>query len=91
MRDRDQPRRDAGPVDLTFLLAIDARTQIERLDTVNNADRNAARRAQITEGRPVVQEEMRRSGAVFLDGRLPISTLATAVLRTVSARACPTD
>lgn len=77
--------------DLTFLLAIDAPTQIERLNTVNNADRNAAQRAQITEGRPVFQEKMRRSGAVILDGRLPTSTLATAVLRTVSAQARPTD
>ncbi|MDQ2738859.1 MAG: hypothetical protein M3Y35_09665 [Actinomycetota bacterium] len=72
--------------DLTFLLAIDARTQIERLNTAANADRNAAQRAQIIAGRPVFEEKMRRAGAVVLDGRLPTSTLTTAVLRAVPAR-----
>jgi dephospho-CoA kinase len=72
--------------DLVFLLTLDDQTQIDRLNTASNADRNAAQRAQIIEGRPVFEEEMRHAGAVVLDGRQPISTLATAVLRTVSER-----
>jgi dephospho-CoA kinase len=73
--------------DLVFLLTLDEQTQIERLDTASNADRNAAQRAQIIEGRPVFEQEMRAAGAVVLDGRQPISALATTVLRAVAKRA----
>lgn len=69
---------------LVFLLTLDDQTQIDRLDAPSNADRNAAQRAQIIDGRSVFEQEMRHAGAVVLDGRLPISTLATAVLRAVS-------
>jgi dephospho-CoA kinase len=72
--------------DLVFLLTLDEQTQIDRLDAASNADRNAAQRAEIIDGRPVFEEQMRRAGAVVLDGRQPTSTLATAILRTVSER-----
>jgi dephospho-CoA kinase len=72
--------------DLVFLLTLDEQTQIDRLDTASNADRNAAQRAEIIDGRPVFEEQMRTAGAVVLDGRQSTSLLADAVLRVVSER-----
>jgi hypothetical protein len=46
--------------DLVFLLSLDDRTQIDRLDTASNAHRNEAQRAQIIRGRPVFEQEMGR-------------------------------
>ena len=40
---------------MVFLLSIDHETQLKRLDTPDNADRNAAQRAQILEGRPTFE------------------------------------
>ena len=42
-----------------FLLSIDHETQLRRLDTADNADRNAAQRAQILDGRATFEREMR--------------------------------
>jgi dephospho-CoA kinase len=72
--------------DLVFLLTLDEQTQIDRLDTASNADRNAAQRAEIINGRPVFEEQMRNAGAVVLDGRQPTPALATAILRAVDER-----
>jgi thymidylate kinase len=68
--------------DLVFLLSLDDRTQIDRLDTASNAHRNEAQRAQIIRGRPVF-EEMRAAGAVVLDGRQPTSRILDRILREV--------
>ena len=54
--------------------------QLERLDAADNADRNEAQRAQILEGRPVVERE----GARVLDGRLPTPVLVDEALARVS-------
>jgi dephospho-CoA kinase len=70
--------------DRVFLLTLDDQTQLDRLNTASNADRNAAQRAQITAGRPVFEEQNRKAGALVLDGRQPTSTLATAILSAVS-------
>lgn len=72
--------------DLVFLLALDDQTQLDRLNTQSNADRNAAQRAQIIEGRHVFEEQIRNAGATVLDGRLSTSILATSILATVSER-----
>jgi dephospho-CoA kinase len=69
--------------DAVFLLSLDDATQIERLDTSDNADRNAAQRAQILAGRPVFERQMRAAGAVVLDGRLPTAELAGLILAEV--------
>ena len=66
-----------------FLLSLDDRTQLDRLDTASNAHRNEAQRAQILRGRPVFEQEMRRAGAVVLDGRLPTPRLVSRILRGV--------
>jgi hypothetical protein len=71
--------------DEVFLLRLDHSTQLGRLDTVSNAHRTAALRAQILDGRPVFQQEMVASGARVLDGRQPTSILADQVLRMVSS------
>src|SRR4051795_13164334 len=63
-----------------FLLSLDHETQLQRLDTPANAHRNAALRAQILNGRPVFEQEMRSVGAVTLDGRQPTSVLASSIL-----------
>ena len=70
--------------DEVFLLRLDHSTQLGRLDTVSNAHRTAALRAQILDGRPVFQQEMVASGARVLDGRQPTSLLADQILRMVS-------
>lgn len=69
--------------DLVFLLSLDDRTQIDRLDTASNAHRNEAQRAQIIRGRPVFEQEMRAAGAVVLDGRQPTSRIVDRILREV--------
>jgi len=66
--------------DEVFLLALDDATQRERLDTPDNAHRDAALRAQILEGRALFQHEMRDAGAVVLDGRRPTEVLAGQIL-----------
>jgi dephospho-CoA kinase len=71
--------------DLVFLLMIDHETQIERLNAPSNAHRTAALRAQIVDGRPVFEAQMRAAGAIELDGRLPIPALATRVLDDVAS------
>lgn len=72
--------------DRVFLLALDEQTQIDRLDAASNADRNAAQRAEIIDGRPVFEAQMRDAGAVVLDGRQPTPVLTTAILRAVDER-----
>jgi dephospho-CoA kinase len=69
--------------EIVFLLSLDHETQVERLDTVANAHRNAALRAQILAGRPVFQQEMWAAGAVMLDGRQPTSALVNQILQEV--------
>ncbi len=76
-------------VDVVFLLSIDEETQVRRLDTPSNANRNAAQRRQIIEGRPVFQRRVRAAGAVVLDGGSPTSVLAARVLREVELRFPP--
>jgi shikimate kinase len=66
--------------DKVFLLSLDHETQLARLDAPANAHRNAALRAQILDGRPVFEEEMRSAGVVTLDGRQPIAVLADRIL-----------
>ena len=73
--------------EVVFLLTLDDRTQVDRLDTASNADRNEAQRAQIIDGRPVFEEQMRNAGAVVLDGRRPTSALADDIVLAVSERA----
>jgi dephospho-CoA kinase len=67
--------------DRVYLLTIDHRTQLARLDTPANAHRNAAARAQILDGRPVFEAEMLAAGAIALDGRQAPSILADQILR----------
>ncbi len=67
-----------------FLLAIDHETQLKRLDTPDNADRNAAQRAQILDGRATFEREMRAAGAVVLDGSQPTRDLVTRIHQEVS-------
>jgi dephospho-CoA kinase len=67
-----------------FLLSIDHETQLRRLDTPDNADRNAAQRAQILEGRPTFEREMRAAGAVVLDGSRPTPDLVDRIHHEVS-------
>ena len=64
-----------------FLLSIDHETQLRRLDTPDNADRNQAQRTQILDGRATFERQMREAGAVVLDGSLPTGELADAVTR----------
>jgi len=72
-----------------FLLAIDHETQLRRLDTPDNADRNAAQRAQILEGRPTFEREMRAAGAVVLDGSRPTRDLVDRIHHEVSRHEGP--
>jgi dephospho-CoA kinase len=72
--------------DHVLLLTLDHETQIERLDAPSNAHRTAALRAQILDGRPAFEAEMRAAGAIALDGRLPTSVLATRVQNDVASR-----
>ena len=67
-----------------FLLSIDHETQLKRLDTSDNANRNAAQRAQILEGRPTFERQMRAAGAVVLDGSRPTGELAGRIQDDVS-------
>jgi dephospho-CoA kinase len=67
-----------------FLLSIDHETQLARLRTPANADRNAAQRAQILEGRATFERQMRAAGAVVLDGSQPTSDLASRIHDEVS-------
>lgn len=67
--------------DMVFLLAMDATTQAERLDTPDNAHRSSPMRAPITDGRATFQQEVRSVGAVVLDARLPTAALADAVIQ----------
>ena len=67
-----------------FLLSIDHETQLKRLDTPDNADRNAAQRAQFLEGRPTFERQMRAAGAVVLDGSQPTAAARDAHPREVS-------
>jgi dephospho-CoA kinase len=67
-----------------FLISIDHETQLRRLGTPANAHRNAAQRAQILEGRPSFEREMRAAGAVVLDGSQPIPDLVSRILHEVS-------
>jgi adenylate kinase family enzyme len=68
---------------LVLLLSLDDTTQIDRLDTVSNAHRNEAQRAQIIRGRPVFEQEMKSAGAVVLDGRQPTSRVVDLILHEV--------
>lgn len=63
-----------------FLLTLDHRTQLDRLNAPSNADRSTAARAQILTGRPHFEAAMRTAGAIPLDARLPPATLATRIL-----------
>lgn len=69
---------------LVFLLTLDHTTQIDRLNAPSNAHRTAALRAQILDGRPVFEAEMRAAGAIALDGRLPVAILAGRILNQVA-------
>ena len=69
--------------DLVFLLSLDNTTQLDRLDTASNADRNEVQRAQIIQGRPVFEQEMKSAGAVVLDGRQPTSHVVSRILQEV--------
>jgi hypothetical protein len=71
--------------EVVFLLALDNDTQVARSNTPSNAHRNAAMRAQILEGRPVLEQEMRAAGAVILDGRRPTAARASRILQLVSS------
>jgi dephospho-CoA kinase len=72
--------------DRVFLLTLDHETQVERLNAPSNAHRTVALRAQILDGRPVFEAEMRAAGAIALDGRLPISLLASHIMDDVASR-----
>lgn len=72
--------------EVVFLLAIDEQTQVDRLDAPSNADRNAAQRRQIIDGRPVFEQRTRAAGAVVLDGSTPTPVLAARVLAEVDRR-----
>jgi dephospho-CoA kinase len=67
-----------------FLLSIDHETQLKRLDTPDNADRNEAQRTQILDGRPTFERQMRAAGAVVLDGSQPTRDLVTRIHQEVS-------
>jgi dephospho-CoA kinase len=68
-----------------FLLSIDHETQLRRLDTPDNADRNAAQRAQILDGRETFERQMREAGAVVLDGSRPTRELASRIVAEAQA------
>jgi thymidylate kinase len=67
-----------------FLLSIDHETQLRRLDTPDNADRNAAQRTQILEGRATFEREMRAAGAVVLDGSRPTRDVVSCIQHEVA-------
>jgi dephospho-CoA kinase len=71
--------------DTVFLLSLDQATQVARLDTPGNPHRNAALRAEILDGRPVFEREM-KVGAVVLDGRQPIAFLTRRIVEVVHSR-----
>lgn len=66
--------------DRVFLLMLDHKTQVERLDAPSNARRTVAERAQILDGRPIFEAEMQAAGAIVLDGRQPTPILANLIL-----------
>ena len=68
-----------------FLLSIDHETQLRRLGTADNADRNEAQRTQILDGRETFERQMRAAGAVVLDGSLPTRALAGRILAEAQA------
>jgi len=72
--------------DMTFLLSLDAETQVSRLDEPSNAHRNAAQRREIIDGLPVFEQRMRDLGAVVVDGRRPTRLVAESILQRVDAR-----
>lgn len=72
--------------ELVFLLTLDHETQIERLNAPSNAHRSRVTRAQILDGRPVFEQEMRAVGAIPLDGRQPTPILASRILEEVESR-----
>jgi shikimate kinase len=72
--------------DVVFLLSMDAETQLRRLDAPSNADRNAAQRRQIIDGRPAFEQSLRDAGAVVLDARTATPALAGRVLRELDRR-----
>jgi adenylate kinase family enzyme len=74
---------------MVFLLSLDHATQVERLNTATNANRSDALRAQILDGRPVFEQEMRSAGAVVLDGRQPTPVLVKRILREVALASGP--
>ena len=69
---------------LIFLLTLDHKTQVERLNAPSNAHRTRVARTQILDGRPVFEREMRAAGAIALDGRQPIPILASRILDEVA-------
>ena len=64
-----------------FLISLDHETQLARLDTPANAHRKEALRAEIVEGRPLFEQEMRSVGAVALDGRQSTSVLVRRIVQ----------
>jgi len=70
--------------DGVFLLSIDHETQVQRLDAPSNSERGPALRAQILDGRPVFEQEMKSLGAVVLDGRERTAVVAARILQHVS-------
>jgi dephospho-CoA kinase len=67
-----------------FLLSIDHETQLRRLDTPDNADRNEAQRTQILDGRETFERQMRAAGAVVLDGRRPTADVVRRIQQEVA-------
>ena len=72
--------------DVIFLLTLDHRTQVARLDAPSNAGRPAPERRQILAGRPVFEAQMRATGATALDGRQPTRILADHILNAIASR-----
>src|SRR5450432_2985378 len=88
-RDHRRPRLDQPEqydhglpeyLHLVFLLSIDDATQLDRLNTASNAQRNEAQRAQIINGRPIFEQEMKAAGALIIDGRQPIPIVASRIV-----------
>jgi dephospho-CoA kinase len=76
----------ADLIDMVFLLSLDDETQRQRLDTAANADRNADQRAEIIDGQPVLEQQLRAAGAVVLHARQPSLVLAERILHEVGQR-----
>lgn len=64
--------------DAVFLLSIDERTQVARLEA--SGDRNTFEREQVVRGRPFLEAEMRAVGARVVDGEQPTVRIADVVL-----------